>query len=1232
MTSTHSGHIDIPGLPPAATQSHIVPDMTTHNLLSVGQLCDAGCSATITNEKIEVTHEDKVILTGTRSPETTLWHLDLPSEVEPESIFPYHANAAIGTNTAANMVAFMHAAFFSPALSTLEKALQKGYIPYIPGFTATALKKHPPQSAAMIKGHLDQTRKNIQSTQTPNDNTEDEDDYYPIQLTIPNDDQANYCYATIFSQSGKMYSDQTGNFFQASSKGNLLIMVLYDYDSNAILAEPLKNRKAETILAAYEKMHKFLKSKGMKPKIQVLDNECSQQLKDYMTKNNIKYQLATPGQHRANAAERAIRTFKNHFVAGLCSTDEHFPLHLWDRLIEQAVITLNLLRGSRINPKHSAWSQLNGPYDHNAYPLAPPGIHVLVHEKPDKRKSWAPHANDAWYIGPALEHYRNFRVYMRETQAERITDTLTWFPKHVPLPTATSTELIVAGLQDVVEELQNPTVPNSIINIDNTKRKTLQKITTMLTNILLEGNDTTAPPRVTDTTETEAPPRVTEHEIETPNECIAPRVEVETVTVHDNATDTQNTKAVRKVTFSPIQPVLRTYEYITSLVPAKMKNKRINVKFAPIEKYPRLPRYQKFSHKKVTRASSNHAYIGRNAPQFAYFGNAINPDTNQPAEYLELSRCSEGKEWIEAASEEFGRLAQGNGSTILEGTNTIRFIKFKDIPVDKTPTYLKMVVADRPEKAKPKRVRNTIGGDRIKYDGDTSTKAAELTTCKIFINSTISTPHARCCTGDLKDFYLQTAKMNQEDYAYMMVPIEVIPPDIIEKYKLLDLVVNGKVYVEVSKGIYGLPQAGKLANDQLIKHLEPFGYAPCPHTAGLWRHTTRDISFLLVVDDFAIKYTERADAEHLIEALGQGYKMSVDWEAERYCGLILKWDYKKRTCDISMPGYIERALTRFRHPFPKKLQHNPAHYVQPEYGTKVQYEPDADTSEKLDTIGKKRIQEVLGTLLYYARAVDPTLLVTVSSLARQQKDPTIKTMAAVNHLLDYCATHPNAVTRFHASDMVLHVESDASYLSETDAKSRAAGYHYLSIDPEGKDIPYPPINGPVLVTSKIIKETVASAAEAEIAALFHNGQDAYPLRIALEEMNHPQPPTPMQTDNSTASGLANDTIKQKKSKAMNMRWFWIRDKVQANIFNVYWNMGKTNRADYFSKQHPTSHHVAMRPVYLFSSENPEQNYFDHLLTHQVNWINAIACTALVRQLLQNKHPHTGNVQECSKVC
>lgn len=89
----------------------------------------------------------------------------------------------------------------------------------------------------------------------------------------------------------------------------------------------------------------------IRPRLQQLDNECSCILKEYLRDENIQFQLVPPGMHRANSAERAIRTFKNHFIAGLCSVDPKFPLHLWDKLLDQAVLTLNLMRGSRINPK-----------------------------------------------------------------------------------------------------------------------------------------------------------------------------------------------------------------------------------------------------------------------------------------------------------------------------------------------------------------------------------------------------------------------------------------------------------------------------------------------------------------------------------------------------------------------------------------------------------------------------------------------------------------------------------------------------------------------------------------------------------------------------------------------------------------------------------------------------------------------------------------------------------------
>jgi hypothetical protein len=250
----------------------------------------------------------------------------------------------------------------------------------------------------------------------------------------------------------------------------------------------------------------------------------------------------------------------------------------------------------------------------------------------------------------------------------------------------------------------------------------------------------------------------------------------------------------------------------------------------------------------------------------ALHGDAFNPDTGKLAEYRELSKCSEGPFWQRSNADEIGRLAQGHGHQ--KGTNTMYFIKVTDIPKGRTATYLRVVAAMRPEKANPRRVRWTVGGDRIDYPDDVSTKTADLTTAKLLINSTISTPNARYMTADLKDFYLGTPMSR---YEYMRIPIDMLPDTIIDQYNLRPLFHNGFVYVEIRRGMYGLPQAGRLANDQLIAFLAPHGYRPVPLTPGLWRHDTKDITFSLVVDDFGVRYTSRADADHLITTLKTAY-------------------------------------------------------------------------------------------------------------------------------------------------------------------------------------------------------------------------------------------------------------------------------------------------------------------------------------------------------------------------
>eukprot|EP00804_Cyclotella_cryptica_P003892 CCRYP_015767-RA/>CCRYP_015767-RA protein AED:0.49 eAED:0.46 QI:0/-1/0/1/-1/1/1/0/194 len=165
--------------------------------------------------------------------------------------------------------------------------------------------------------------------------------------------------------------------------------------------------------------------------------------------------------------------------------------------------------------------------------------------------------------------------------------------------------------------------------------------------------------------------------------------------------------------------------------------------------------------------------------------------------------------------------------------------------------------------------------------------------------------------------------------------------------------------------------------------------------------------------------------------------------------------------------------------------------------------------------------------------------------------------------------------------MILAAHSDASYLSETNARSRAGGHFFLS-----KNDHYPNNNGAVLTIAQIIKAVMSSAAEAELGALYINARKVIPLRHLLIEMGHPQPPTPIQTDNSTALGVVNNTIQPKRTKAMDMRFHWLRCRINQKHFRPYWRAGATNLADYVTKHHPAIHHQAVRPLFLTADQPP----------------------------------------------
>ena len=241
------------------------------------------------------------------------------------------------------------------------------------------------------------------------------------------------------------------------------------------------------------------------------------------------------------------------------------------------------------------------------------------------------------------------------------------------------------------------------------------------------------------------------------------------------------------------------------------------------------------------------------------------------------------------------------------------------------------------------------------------------------------------------------------------------------------------------------------------------------------------------MDDFSIKYTSLDNAQHLLHALREIYTISKGWEAKLYIGISSKWDYSKRTVDLSMPGYVITALQRFRHQLKNTRQSSPHHHVPPTYGARVQFAEPEDDTPVLPEERLKLIQQVVGVFLYYAIAIDNKILVALSNIGSEQSKATSKTMDEVQQLLDYLASNPNAIIRYHASGMILLIHSDASYLSVTKARIRASGVFFLS-DPKPNAITFsnytPILNGFIFIMYKILRNIMASASEAEYGALF----------------------------------------------------------------------------------------------------------------------------------------------------
>jgi hypothetical protein len=555
----------------------------------------------------------------------------------------------------------------------------------------------------------------------------------------------------------------------------------------------------------------------------------------------------------------------------------------------------------------------------------------------------------------------------------------------------------------------------------------------------------------------------------------------------------------------------------------------------------------------------NHAYAAISTP--------LNLDEHgSPLTFASARNGPNKLHWIQAEKEEICRLID---------TGTIKAISPHDQPENrrKDTTYYNPKPKEKilSNGSKQYRIRGTIGGDRINYPGRTAANTAAMPVVKILLQSVVS-EDKEWLTIDLKDYYLGTSLPRSE---YIRISLRFISPEVISKYDLQRFITRDSILFEVNKGMYGLPQAGLLAQQRTIDHLAKHGYhqtaTPC-----LFRHTSNGTDFCLVVDDFGVKYSSLEGVNHLIDTLKLLYEITIRWKGEEYLGLSIDFDKTTRTVSISLPNYINKVLKRFA-PTLTKGTRSPSIYSPPTYGAAAQLSSAEDSTALLSPPRKQRIQEIIGSLLYYCRAVDPTGLPTVTELASLQAHATEHTETAVNRLLSYFYSYPNNRLVLTACDMVLYIQSDASYLSRPNSRSVAGGIFYLgNINDPTK------INGSIHTLSSIIPVVVASVGEAEYAAVFLNGQEGEWLRQILHSLGYPQQTTTILCDNQCAVGIATDTVKPKRTKSIDMKFHWIRDRVKQGHFNVTWRKGSLNLADFFTKSLPVHVHQSTMPLLVYS--------------------------------------------------
>jgi hypothetical protein len=972
---------------------------------------------------------------------------------------------------------------------------------------------------------------------------------------------------------------------------------MYFQDMNIVKGYALTDKSGASYRTAYLQgiawYELTVRGRETVPHFEVCDNALDSLSVAMLNARGTTFQLVAPGNHGRNDAEKHIQTYENYLICCFATLDPTYPKKARKLLIPHVNIVINLLRASHLQPHLSAWEDLKGPFNFDATPLAEPGRPAVIWESPEHRLKMAHHGVDAFYIGPALNHYRCYTFYVPSTDSTRISDSVGWLPYTNERTALANPEAFLPPppLASRAPTLPPPQLPRSAPPPPAPPPAS-------------EGAPLAQPlpiPRPPKPPKPPRPPKPVTAPAPPP-----PPLPPTSSRQHrrhpsryaDNATDWQprdlrNATASRPAPASeganpPADPAYDAgpeSDAASRAPAATTASTSRSSATGPVASASFVRALILtggcLSALNAPGSRTRCAFTARPAPasplqQLDDNGIPVPPSHPGETSYRSLRRGPDQAEWDASFATEMRRL--------IFKTESIKWIPSGKVPAGRSATYanpvgrIKIVDGQRTF-----RVRLTYGGNNSDFDGLRTSHTVDIATVKMFFNA-IVTEDAAYVTLDLEDFYLFTVLDKPE---YMRMPITYIPHDLRLELGMGDLPDDASVLWEINKGLYGMPQAGLLAKTELNKLLATHGYHECVFTQGLYRHATRPISFTVWVDDFLIKFKRGAnkdDINHLLDVLRLKYKFKIDWHGRQYLGLKIDYrrtDRRNRSLTISIPGYAARMNAELGIARPAHDPKSPISYVAPSYTSGPQWET-IDDSPRLDAKGIQFVQRIVGKCLFYGRMVAPSIELATNTIGSTQAKATQQTLKAAMRLCHYLAWHPDHSITYYPSTMRLHIHSDASHQSEPGSSSRAGGAFFMGnpafTGPSSSSCQR--FQGAVATVCKRVPTVCQASSESEYATAYINAQTGEVLRQTAADLGYPQAgPTPIIFDNSVAGQIANNTCKLKRAKAIAMRYHWLRDRVAMGHFVMVWRPGPHNLADFLTKAHPIHHYIAMEPFF-----------------------------------------------------